>query len=368
MLGNPRRLEPIVSLYTRLSNLPFIRVAIIPLRCIILDLRSVLVLPWGLWRYKSTGRTPKVAYQSMVWLFCTTGGRFNDWISQRIAKQRPPLFLQNISGVLGALDAQRRTELCEQLKRDGFVVFPAALSAGVCDRLQEFAARTPAMIRAMDGQTVDVSRKALYEQANLHAVRYDYQTSDLVDQTDVQDLLSDSSLLTLVQDYLGCMPIADVLGMWWHTAFQDHPDSMAAQYFHFDMDRFKWLKVFIYLTDVGPDNGPHSFVRGSHRTGAIPAHILKRGYVRLSDEEVAATYPANDILAFTAPRGTIIIEDTRGLHKGVNVREGARLILQLQFSNSLFGANYPRARMNKVSSSRMKFLLERSPEIFHQYT
>ena len=134
------------------------------------------------------------------------------------------------------------------------------------------------------------------------------------------------------------------------------------------MDRFQWLKVFVYLTDVGPDNGPHAFVRGSHRTGAIPRHILDRGYVRLTDEEVARNYPAEDILSFTAPRGSIIVEDTRGLHKGVHVRDGARLILQLQFSNSLFGTNYTPARMRQVSSPRMKLMLERAPAIYRQYS
>lgn len=357
-----------MSLYARLSRLPLLGALARPLRRLVLDVRSIVVLPWGLRRFRADGRTPEAALQAMIWLFCTSGGRFNDWMSRRIAKQRPPLALPDTAGVLGNLDAAQRSALGERLRRDGVVVFPSALPAEVCDRLQAFAARTPATIRPMDGQSADVTRQALYEPDNLQAVRYDYQPSDLLDQAEVQDLLADPSLLALVQDYLGCEPLADVLGMWWHTAFHDHPDSKAAQFFHFDMDRFQWLKVFIYLTDVGPDNGPHAFVRGSHRTGGIPPHILERGYVRLTDEEVAATYPAEDILAFTAPRGSIIVEDTRGLHKGVHVRDGARLILQLQFSNSLFGTNYAPARMRQVSSPRMQQMLARAPAIYRQYS
>lgn len=357
-----------MSLYLSLSRIRLLGILALPLRRFLLDVRSILVLPWGLRRFRSEGSTPESAYQAMIWLFCTSGGRFNDWMSQRIAKIHPPVTLPDTSGVLGKLDAPRLAELDERLRCDGYVVFPSALSAEVCDRLQAFAARTPATIRPMDGQSADVTREALFEPGNPQAVRYDYQPADLLDQTEVQDLLADPSLLSLVQKYLGCEPKADVLSMWWHTAFQDHPDSMAAQYFHFDMDRFKWLKVFIYLTDVGPENGPHAFVRGSHRTGAIPRHILDRGYVRLTDEEVAANYQAEDMKTFTAPRGSIIVEDTRGLHKGVHVRDGARLILQLQFSNSLFGTNYPPARMSKVNSPRMKLMLERAPAIYRQYS
>jgi len=357
-----------MSTYARLSRLPLLGAFALPLRRLILDVRSLLVLPWGLRRFRAEGRTPESALQAMVWLFCTSGGRFNDWMSRRIAKRRPPVALPDTTGVLGTLDASRRAEFGERLRRDGVVVFPLALSAEVCDRLQAFAAHTPATIRPMDGQSTDVTRQAMYEPSNPQAVRYDYHPSDLLDQPDVQDLLADPSLLALAQDYLGCEPIADVLSMWWHTDFHDQPDSKAAQFFHFDMDRFQWLKVFVYLTDVGPDNGPHAFVRGSHRTGAIPRHILERGYVRITDEEVAANYPAKDIMTFTAPRGSIIVEDTRGLHKGVHVRDGARLILQLQFSNLLFGTNYPRAMMSKVSSQRMKLMLERAPAIYRQYS
>jgi ectoine hydroxylase-related dioxygenase (phytanoyl-CoA dioxygenase family) len=357
-----------MSLYASLSRIPLLGMLALPLRRLVLDVRSLLVLPWGLRRFCTEGRTPEPALQAMIWLFCTSGGRFNDWMSWCIAKRNPPVTLPDNTGVLGTLDTPRLAELGQNLRRDGYLVFPSALSAEVCDRLHAFAARTPATIRPMDGQSADVTREALYEPGNPQAVRYDYQPSDLLDHPDVQDLLADTSLLSLVQEYLGCEPKADVLSMWWHTAFQDHPDSMAAQYFHFDMDRFKWLKVFIYLTDVGPDNGPHAFVRGSHRTGAIPRHILDRGYVRLTDKEVAATYLAEDMMTFTAPRGSIIVEDTRGLHKGVHVRDGARLILQLQFSNSLFGTNYAPARMSKVSSPRMKFMLERAPAIYRQYS
>lgn len=315
-----------------------------------------------------TGRTPDVSQQSMIWLFCTTGGRFNDWMSRVIARRRPKLSLPDTQGVLGDMEPTRRHSLVEQLRRDGVVVFPSILPPEVCDRLMQFTRETPGNVRPMDGEGEDARRLAIYDAVQPAAVRYDYLQSDLLELPDVQDLLADTSLLALVQDYLGCAPTADVLGMWWHTAFQDHPDSMAAQYFHFDMDRFKWLKVFIYLTDVGPDNGPHAFVRGSHRTGAIPSHILQRGYVRLSDEEVAEHFPAKDILAFTAPRGSIIVEDTRGLHKGVHVRDGARLVLQLQFSNTLFGTNYPPARMSQVVSPRMRSMLDLAPNVYRQYT
>jgi ectoine hydroxylase-related dioxygenase (phytanoyl-CoA dioxygenase family) len=209
---------------------------------------------------------------------------------------------------------------------------------------------------------------ALFDAGNPLAVRYDYDPNRLLDNGDVQALLADASLLSLAQEYLGSAPIADVLSMWWHTNYHKQPDSMAAQFFHFDMDRIKWLKVFIYLTDVGPENGPHSFVSGSHRTGGIPTAVLRKGYARLTDEEVHDHYPAERCLQLCAPRGSIIVEDTRGLHKGQHVTGAPRLMLQLQFSNSIFGTTYPRARISQVRDPGLQRMLEVAPRIYSQYT
>jgi hypothetical protein len=154
--------------------------------------------------------------------------------------------------------------------------------------------------------------------------------------------MADLSLLAVAQDYLRAAPVLDIVTMWWHTALRDAPDARAAQLYHFDMDRPRWLKFFIYLTDVGPENGPHCFIRGSHRTGGIADPLRAHGYARLTDDDVARHYPPGDHVCFTAPRGTIIAEDTRGLHKGQHVTSGDRLILQLEFTNTLFGGRYTR--------------------------
>jgi ectoine hydroxylase-related dioxygenase (phytanoyl-CoA dioxygenase family) len=175
------------------------------------------------------------------------------------------------------------------------------------------------------------------------------------------------SFAVLAQDYLGSRPVLDVLTMWWHTSFSHQPDSGAGQFFHFDLDRPKWLKFFIYLTDVKPENGPHAFVAGSHRTGALPERLLSKGYSRLSDQEVGAVFAAPDVLELTAPRGSIIAEDTRGLHKGKHVLSGDRLVLQLQFSNSLYGGSYPPSQMDGVISEELTSRIGMYPRLYSAY-
>ncbi|HEX7952279.1 MAG TPA: phytanoyl-CoA dioxygenase family protein [Burkholderiales bacterium] len=287
--------------------------------------------------------TPPFAYQALIRSFCRTGGLTNDRLSSLIARLHPPVELGPATGVLGHLSRAQVDGIVRSLKADGYYVCPQRLSAGVCARLVAFAKTTPCLIRTTEDEDSNRQspRQAVYDPLRPQGIRYDFTQEQVVNIPEVQALLADFSVLSVAQAYLGSLPLADVASMWWHTAYSDQPDAKAAQFFHFDMDRIRWLKIFIYLTDVGPDNGPHCFVRGSHRSGQIPPALLSRGYVRLADEDVLRHYPAQRLIEFHAPAGTILFEDTRGLHKGKAVRSGDRLMLQMQFSNSLFGGAYP---------------------------
>jgi len=324
--------------------------------------------PYAALRFRRRGQTDPWAHQSLIQLFCATGGRFNDWASALIRAQSRPLELPSSVGLLGELRGAVLKTHTETLRRNGYVVFPKAVPDPVCDRLMHFARETPASVRRMDHEPAgQPPRRAVFDPDQPLAVRYDYPVEALLNNPDVQAMLSDPSLLALAQSYLGSRPRADVLSMWWHTNFHDRPDSEAAQFYHFDLDRIKWFKVFVYLTDVGVDNGPHSFIEGSHRTGGIPQWMLRRGYVRLSDDEVLGHYGAEREVVFSAPRGTVIVEDTRGLHKGNPVRGAPRLVLQLQFSNSLFGAAYAKSRLGKASSPGLQRLLRDAPDVYANY-
>lgn len=293
-----------------------------------------------------TGRTPTMAYQGLIRMFCLTGGRSNDLLALMVRIFRRPVSLPAPVGILGSLTPARVEEMAQEIRERGFIVFEEQIPADMVRRLVEFALSTECRTRPMSGERnppgCPVSGK--YDRVNPAAVRYDFDPEIVVNNPDVQNLMADASILSVAQAYLGSLPMADVTSMWWHTAYSDQPDEDAAQMFHFDMDRIRWLKLFIYLTDVKTENGPHCFIEGSHRTGGIPSRLLSKGYARLNDEEVSLHYAPNKFIEFRAPAGTIILEDTRGLHKGMVVRNGDRLMLQLQFSNSLFGATYPRSR------------------------
>jgi len=326
------------------------------------------LLVMGLAAYFVSKRTPSFAYQSMIRLFCITRGRSNDWLSGAIGLIKRRYLLRSRRGVLGDMaDPALRGEVVEALREHGFYIFNQRLASDMCDRLLNYATTQPCQMCATDSQAVTDSAASVYRRGAPQAIRYEFKPAELLENTDIQQLLADPSFISVAQDYLGSRPIIDVLSMWWLTDYSDRPDARAAQYFHFDMDRPKWLKFFIYLTDVELTNGPHGFVRGSQRTGAIPYNILKKGYARLTDDEVKAAFGLDAIRTIVAPRGTIIVEDTRGLHKGNQVMAGDRLMLQIQYSNSLFGARYPKTSLRGPMIQDLKELTQAFPGIYSAY-
>lgn len=192
--------------------------------------------------------------------------------------------------------------LLEILSRDGFVSLPPLLSDEQIDQMLAFLAdRTPVRGAALA----------------------DYELRDVVDCPEVMELANHPQLLGLASRYLGCAPTISTIGIRW-----SYPADQVAgvQSFHRDPDDWKTLKFFTYLTEVGPDNGPHVYIAGSHRD-RLP--VIARRY---SDREVAQTYGEAAQITMCGPRGAMFMADTAGIHKGASVASGARLLLEVGYT------------------------------------
>jgi len=291
--------------------------------------------------YRQTGFTPDEAYQSMVHLHCRTRGYSNDILARLLRLGRRAIDLPDANGVLGNLLPAEIETITREVKRNGYYIFPNLLPEDICDELVNFAltadcVTVPAPVSPRPSSHYDRDRPL--------AETYRFAEQTLLDNPQVQKLISDHSILALAQSYLGTPPILDIVTMWWSTTVSRGALDDAAQLYHFDMDRIKWLKVFFYLQDVTPKNGPHSFVAKSHRRGGQPSHLLARGYVRIPDHEIESYYDKEDIKEIIGVKGTIFVADTRAFHKGTPLETGDRLVLQLEFCNNLFGGAYTRGR------------------------
>jgi hypothetical protein len=203
------------------------------------QLRSAARLVLGGVQHAAQGRTPDAAYKSLISLFCGTGGRSSDRLSQLVSLAHPPYRLPDARGVAGDFDVGALKAITTDLDAHGYHVFENRLPDRLCDSLLSFASTTPCRVRPSSGPgggSEPVLVEA-YDPGKLLGHRYDFSGHDIINNADVQGLMGDHSLVAVAQGYLRSKPVLDVMGMWWHTAFGDEPDPEAAQFYHFDMDR-----------------------------------------------------------------------------------------------------------------------------------
>ena len=310
--------------------------------------------------FNITKKTNWYTYISFRRLFVLTKGQSNDSMSERLSRANPPYDFNSGKGLLGNLNSDEVQAIVNDINKNGFHIFDAKLPTQAIDELVKFSLQTNAKLVPASSNGITQS---LYDNKNVLSPRYEFSEQDILNYPLIQQITTDQSLFVIAQKYLSCKPIQDLTAMWWSATFSKEASSEAAQLFHFDMDRIKFIKFFFYLTDVGSHNGPHCYVRGSHKV--MPESVWRDG--RITDEDVKKNFLKNDILEIAGPKGTVIAVDTRGLHKGKVLESGERLLLQVEFTNSLFGTTYNRINLSKSGLPEIKKLMSEYKNSFQRY-
>jgi hypothetical protein len=321
----------------------------------------------GLYSFRRNRETPYKSYYAMRSLYSITNGRFNDLISWIQQLRHPKYTKLSFNGILGNLQEEEVKDLVSQIKKNGYYVAPQKLSSDFIDRIVQFCKDTPAEYLKIDSENFQQhsthSDKIIFDNLKPISPIYRFNMQQIFGNLDLLSLILDQSLLAVAQEYLNCSPVLDLVSLWWSAPFNGKGKSQAAQEFHYDVDRIKFLKVFIYLTNVDPENGPHCYVRQSHKRK--PKALLSDG--RKSDYEIKTYYSESQIDELCGSQGTIIFADTSGFHKGKPLTNGYRLIFQLEYANSLFGANYPKIKVCDLPySPELKQLVNKYPRTYGQ--
>jgi hypothetical protein len=98
--------------------------------------------------------------------------------------------------------------------------------------------------------------------------------------------------------------------------------------FHADTYTGKF-KSFVYLTDV-PDRsyGPFAYIKGSHeKSGLTRTASTLVNKVRDDPDTNAVFYDDSDVVVCTAPKGTLIIANQAGYHRGMPQEQGYERML-----------------------------------------
>ena len=133
-------------------------------------------------------------------------------------------------------------------------------------------------------------------------------------------------MVDIARRYLGVEPVLWLTQLRWSfgdpveqrrvlSSLHAEPVQYDSDAFHYDTLDFKSLTIFIYLTDVGPDSGPHVVIENTHKTKSFGeiCHII------LSDSmaQKESGWPDSD--RFLLPRGFNCFEETHRLSQGGQV-------------------------------------------------
>lgn len=143
---------------------------------------------------------------------------------------------------------------------------------------------------------------------------------------EANDLAHHEDLVNIAAQYLGKEPKLFNVHAWW--SFPPNTDDYVHNYgYHYDIDSVKFVKFFIYLTDVDLDSGPHVIVANTHKK---KTWFQKRNR-RLSEDQAVSSFPKEDINIMTGKAGEGFFEDTFAYHKGTTPKK-PRLIFQVEYS------------------------------------
>lgn len=182
---------------------------------------------------------------------------------------------------------------------------------------------------------------------------YDLQT--ILQAPHIAELLSDREVIGLIGNYFGCLPTVSSVNLFWSFAFEKQ-EAKGPQRFHRDVDDVRTCTMFINLTDTSRDDGAHCYIPRTHTVGAMAEDFPAQKNAALPPDLNPLTHPLRPEDFFTlplngyafdklyqhfyadrmhylyGPRGSVVITDNYGIHRGIPPKSRDRLILWVSFA------------------------------------
>lgn len=149
-------------------------------------------------------------------------------------------------------------------------------------------------------------------------------TEKLLKNDEVLKLINHDYIIEVLSNYFGVEFIFDNIWSWWSFKHDDKP--LGPQNFHRDYNSLNFLKLFIYLTEVDDDSGPHVFIKKSHKKDVF------NKIARYNDREIEEKFKKEEILKIKGNKYKIFLANTFCLHKGIPPIKNDRLLLCVLYS------------------------------------
>jgi hypothetical protein len=303
-----------------------------------------IVSVYGLFYYFFKRSSSKRIYQSMVYMHSISNGRSTLFLNRIVNSIE--YFTHNMSEVSQVSASSILNEpiyinkdLVKNILTGGYAFDENKLHSSLVRKIINNEKLFTGKLLLLDNSYIENQTLAESRQSN-NPVRLNYYSDSILENSpEIQLIAKSSYFLKIAESFLGVPPYLDSVTAWRSFPLSKYlsPSSKGAQLYHYDLDRLSWLKIFIYLTDVDENSGPHWYVEGSHIAENKRSQILKRGYVRIEDSELESIYGKDRMKKALGSAGTILYGNTLAFHKGEAPRNSERLILELQYTANNYG-------------------------------
>ena len=222
----------------------------------------------------------------------------------------------------------------QSLIEDG-IAMGLDLPQPVVDDINDFAATHHCYARDRQDRGFLPEEVAGANAERTHDVIAAYYFEAVEDCAAISALRRDPVLEAIAAAYLGRPTLVSRVRMWWSFPARRVSDAAlvdaAQEKFHFDMNGWRTLKFFFYLTPVTAADGPHLAILGSHNRRSLRQQLSLT--VGRPTDELEHFYGKDRFVTITGDAGTGFAEDPFVFHAGSLCRERPRLILELEFDS-----------------------------------
>lgn len=143
----------------------------------------------------------------------------------------------------------------------------------------------------------------------------------------------DVKLLEVVASYLGLWPCLHSVAGWLN--YPVNTPAETSQLWHRDPEDLRIIKVFIYLQDVGEEQGPFTYIPKTQPFGSGARRALQCQAKRVDDTRMERFFRRGRWQVCTGPAGTMILADTVGFHRGGRPTAGTRLLVTFTYTSQI---------------------------------
>lgn len=313
------------------------------------DVFSVFITFFGGIYFFVFKKTPNIFFQSYVRAYCFTNGWISEFLSKIISLLYKAKRKNNNINSEYFIEALDYNKIHKTLKSNGYYVFQNQLNKNFVENIIDFTEKNECYFFDDHGNK-KFGKYNSKENIRHLSSKFSYDESKIFNLEAINKLIFDPCIIKICENYFNSKVNLSNIDLWWtpvrqNISIKSEIANRSAQFFHFDLDRIKWLKFFIYLTDTTLDDGPHEYVKGTNKVKGKHKNLLKKGYERIDEKNMYNYYDATSIKKILGKKGTIFVGDTSCFHRGFPPIKNDRLLLVLEYSNSLFGGNY-----NKIKS------------------